>query len=137
MRGQKRPKYCVFCHPLDRVVYEDDELIAFHDIKPDAKVHLLVIPREHFGTVKELTSDDIPIVKKMHELGQRLLREHGFEDDNARFGFHRPPFNSIHHLHMHCLGLPFKHRRSGKMFPADGARWFFTVPQLLQQLEEN
>ncbi|KAJ2264291.1 hypothetical protein J3F81_006289, partial [Coemansia sp. RSA 371] len=124
MRGQRRPTNCVFCNPLDRVVYEDTDFIAFHDIKPDATLHLLVIPRQHYGTVKELTPEDQPMVKRMLEIGQLLLEERGFTEDTTRFGFHRPPFNSIHHLHMHCLGLPFKPRRAEYMFPKTSSRWF-------------
>ncbi|KAJ1776174.1 AAA ATPase cdc48 [Coemansia sp. RSA 1824] len=123
MRGQRRPTNCVFCNPLDRVVYEDTDFIAFHDIKPDATLHLLVIPRQHYGTVKELTPEDQPMVKRMLEIGQLLLEERGFTEDTTRFGFHRPPFNSIHHLHMHCLGLPFKPRRAEYMFPKTSSRW--------------
>ncbi|KAJ2820596.1 hypothetical protein IWW50_004997 [Coemansia erecta] len=135
MRGQKRPANCVFCNPLDRVVYEDESFIAFHDIKPDAALHLLVIPRQHYGTVKELTTDDLPMVKRMLEIGQQLLEERGFVDGTARFGFHRPPFNSIHHLHMHCLGLPFKPRRAEYMFPEAGSRWFMPAESLISRLE--
>ncbi|KAI8325813.1 histidine triad nucleotide-binding protein 3-like protein [Martensiomyces pterosporus] len=134
MRGQKRPQSCVFCSPLDRVVFESDEFIAFHDIKPDATVHLLVIPREHYGTVKELTGDNLPMVKRMYSLGQQLLEERGFSGENARFGFHRPPFNSIHHLHMHCLGLPFKPRRASLMFPEHGRAWFIPADRLIEKL---
>ncbi|KAJ1731712.1 hypothetical protein LPJ61_002397 [Coemansia biformis] len=134
MGGQRRPKHCVFCAPLDRIVYEDAEFIAFHDIKPDAALHLLVIPREHRGTVRELTPQDLPMVRRMHEIGRRLLEERGFSGDLARFGFHRPPFNSIHHLHMHCLGLPFLPRRAGKMFPQAGSPWFISAGQLCDRL---
>ncbi|KAJ1960799.1 hypothetical protein GGI12_003608 [Dipsacomyces acuminosporus] len=128
------PKNCVFCSPLDRVVFEDEELVAFHDIKPDAALHLLVIPRRHYGTVKELTSDDLPMLRRMYALGQRLLEERGFAGEDARFGFHRPPFNSVHHLHMHCLGLPFKPSRAGRMFPKSTSPWFMPAEQLLEKL---
>ncbi|KAJ1648258.1 hypothetical protein LPJ64_000414 [Coemansia asiatica] len=134
IRGQYKPKNCVFCNALDRIVYEDDEFIAFHDIKPDAALHLLVIPRVHFGTIKELKPEDLPMIGRMQDIGKRLLEEQGFSGDNARFGFHRPPFNSIHHLHMHCLGLPFKPKRAEKMFPKNGSRWFMTTAQLVEKM---
>ncbi|KAJ2778249.1 hypothetical protein GGI15_004235 [Coemansia interrupta] len=137
MRGQSKPKYCVFCHPLelDRIVYQDPDLLVFHDIKPDAALHLLVIPREHLGTIKELSPDDhLPLIRRMHALGQRLMEENGFAGDNARFGFHRPPFNSVHHLHMHCLGLPFKPKRAERMFPKDGSAWFMPAERLIEKM---
>ncbi|KAJ2783366.1 hypothetical protein H4R18_001733 [Coemansia javaensis] len=134
MRGQRRPTNCVFCGEPDRVVYEDGEFIAFHDIKPDAELHLLVVPREHHGTVRELGPDDLPMVRRMHEIGRQLLEERGYTGAAARFGFHRPPFNSVHHLHMHCLGLPFRPSRASIMFPAAGSPWFMTPDQLKARL---
>ncbi|KAJ1900393.1 hypothetical protein LPJ66_001505 [Kickxella alabastrina] len=135
MRGQKKPKHCVFCNPLDRIVYEDDKFIAFHDIRPDATAHLLVIPRQHYGTIKELTPEDMPMVERMYAIGQRVLEEHGFSSpDETRFGFHRPPFNSVHHLHMHCLGLPFKPKRAEMMFPGAGSPWFMPTEHLLRKM---
>ncbi|KAJ2843016.1 hypothetical protein IWW36_005700 [Coemansia brasiliensis] len=136
MRGQKRPKHCVFCHPLERVVYEDENFIAFHDIKPDAQLHLLVIPRKHYGTIKELSAEDMPMVKRMYEIGQQLLEERGFIENTARFGFHRPPFNSIHHLHLHCLGLPFK-SRAERMFPKNGSLWFMPAENLITAMSDQ
>ncbi|KAJ2798774.1 hypothetical protein H4R21_003794 [Coemansia helicoidea] len=119
---------------MDRTVYEDDELRAFYDIKPDATLHLLVTPREHRGTVRELTAADLPMVERMHAVGRRLLEERGFSGELARCGFHRPPYNSVHHLHMHCLGLPFTRRRAGAMFPRAGSAWFVTADQLCASL---
>ncbi|KAJ2388977.1 AAA ATPase cdc48, partial [Coemansia sp. RSA 2559] len=139
MGGQRKPKYCVFCNPLDleRIVFENESFIAFHDIKPDAKLHLLVIPREHFGTVKELAANDQNMIVQMLEIGQTLLAENGFSEDNARFGFHRPPFNSIHHLHMHCLGLPFKPRYAELMFPEKGGPGFIPAKRLIEKLDQS
>ncbi|KAJ2725022.1 hypothetical protein GGI07_001591 [Coemansia sp. Benny D115] len=130
---------CVFCNAqnLDRIVYQDDEFLVFHDIKPDATLHLLVIPREHFGTIKELNPDDLPMVSRMLAIGRRLLDERGFKDNKARFGFHRPPFNSVHHLHMHCLGLPFKPKRAEYMFPRKGSAWFMPADRLCESLLEQ
>ncbi|KAJ1905606.1 hypothetical protein LPJ81_001831, partial [Coemansia sp. IMI 209127] len=117
-----------------RIVFENEGFIAFHDIKPDAELHLLVVPREHFGTVKELAADDQKMIVQMLEIGQMLLAENGFSEGNARFGFHRPPFNSIHHLHMHCLGLPFKRRYAELMFPEKGGPGFIPAKRLIEKL---
>ncbi|KAJ2736459.1 hypothetical protein IW152_000820 [Coemansia sp. BCRC 34962] len=137
MGGQKRPKHCVFCSgPLDRIVYEDDEFIAFHDIKPDAELHLLVVPRKHYGTIKEMTAQELPMITRMYELGQRLAEERGYEGDMARFGFHRPPFNSIHHLHLHCLGLPFRSRRAALPFTEAARAWFVPAARLIDELSK-
>ncbi|KAJ2865604.1 hypothetical protein GGH94_002121 [Coemansia aciculifera] len=138
MGGQQRPKHCVFCSgPLDRIVYEDADFLAFHDIKPDAELHLLVVPREHYGTIKEMTIAELPMITRMHELGQRLLEERGYAGDMARFGFHRPPFNSIHHLHLHCLGLPFRSRRAAIPFTEGVRAWFVPAERLINDLSKG
>ncbi|KAJ2546453.1 hypothetical protein GGH95_006844, partial [Coemansia sp. RSA 1836] len=135
MGGQKRPKYCVFCSDkLEKIVYTDENFIAFHDRKPDAELHLLVIPRTHYGTVKEMTSKELPMVTQMYELGQRLLEERGYTGDMARLGFHRPPFNSIHHLHLHCLGLPFRSRTAAIPFTESPGLGFLPATRLIASL---
>ncbi|KAJ2746475.1 hypothetical protein GGI20_001318 [Coemansia sp. BCRC 34301] len=137
MGGQKRPKHCVFCSGLlDRIVYEDDNFIAFHDRKPDAELHLLVIPRKHYGTVKEMTPKELPMIVQMYELGQRLLKERGYTGDMARFGFHRPPFNSVHHLHLHCLGLPFRSRTAAIPFTESARLVFLPIARLIDSLSQ-
>ncbi|KAJ1665086.1 hypothetical protein EV178_003525 [Coemansia sp. RSA 1646] len=76
------------------------------------------------------------MVKRMLEIGQKLLTDKGFSGDHARFGFHRPPFNSIHHLHMHCLGLPFEPKYAEVMFPRKGGPGFIPAKRLIEKLAE-
>ncbi|KAJ2891034.1 hypothetical protein IWW38_003805 [Coemansia aciculifera] len=138
MGGQTRPKKCVFCSgKLERIVYKDDAFMVFHDRKPDAEVHLLVIPRTHYGTINDMTPSELPMLTQMHELGQRLLDEMGYTGDMARFGFHRPPFNSIHHLHLHCLGLPFKSGRASFPFSESNRLVFMPVARLIDSLSKS
>ncbi|CEG38702.1 histidine triad nucleotide-binding protein 3-like [Plasmopara halstedii] len=109
MRGFRS---CVFCsnslREKHQIVYEDAKIIAILDRIPRAKKHVLVIPHEHISYVSDLTPAHCELLKHMMETGKRILASDGFEDEgNCRFGFHLPPFASIPHLHMHCLGLPF------------------------------
>ncbi|RCH99019.1 hypothetical protein CU098_008686 [Rhizopus stolonifer] len=112
--GGKGP--CIFCNVRKtieetRIVAETEHLIAFRDWSPSAKVHLLVIPKEHIATVKDLTQEHSTLIHGMLMLGKKLLKEHGFDPEDesqTRLGFHVPPFNSVDHLHMHVIGLPFK-----------------------------
>lgn len=127
----------MFCDPLQKaIVYEDEQFRAFHDIKPDAEIHLQLIPCEHRGTIMDLSSADLPMVERMLEIGKQLLEERGYKEPNARFGFHRPPFNSINHLHMHCLGMPFKFMAE-RMFPKKGSRWFIPAHRFIEQLKNE
>ncbi|KAJ1918880.1 hypothetical protein H4219_002330 [Mycoemilia scoparia] len=63
MREFSRPKSCVFCNINNKdfkIVYQDTEFYGFHDRRPDAKAHILVIPKNHLGTVPELKPEDKP-----------------------------------------------------------------------------
>ncbi|ORX48389.1 HIT-like protein [Piromyces finnis] len=73
-------KKCIFCHlDKERIIYEDDKIIAFHDIKPAAKVHILVIPRAHIVSVKDLTyKDHKELLKCMKIAGIKILKDLGY-----------------------------------------------------------
>jgi len=73
-------KKCIFCHlDKNRIIYEDDMIIAFHDIRPAAKVHILIIPREHIANVKDLTyKDHKEILERMRVAGVKILKEQGY-----------------------------------------------------------
>ena len=73
---------CIFCKivagqiPANKV-YEDDELLAFHDINPWAPVHVLIIPKRHIPTLYDTTGDDAALLGRMTALAPRLMRELG------------------------------------------------------------
>ncbi|GJN02219.1 hypothetical protein PR202_ga19549 [Eleusine coracana subsp. coracana] len=107
---------CVFCDIARRtptsttsLLYADDKVVAFRDINPSAFRHYLIIPIEHISTVKSLqrTEDDYQLVSHMVKVGKDLLNRDAPNSEEHRFGFHQPPFNSVDHLHLHCLALPF------------------------------
>ncbi|KAI8092517.1 HIT-like domain-containing protein [Halteromyces radiatus] len=133
---------CPFCTVSTEngfsIVQETEDLIAFRDRSPAAKIHFLVIPRNHIGTVKDLEKKDISLVQQMIGLGQQLLKEQGYEindKDQIRLGFHVPPFNSVPHLHMHVIGGPFKNNwRKWKYM--SGRIWYLEASTLLAHLHQ-
>ncbi len=103
---------CIFCKiaagqiPSNKI-YEDEELLAFHDIHPAAPVHLLVIPRLHVATLGDATPAHEGLLGRMLLLAPRLAREAG-----AGNGF-KTLINTgadggqeVYHLHMHVIGGP-------------------------------
>ncbi|KAF1798482.1 HIT-like domain-containing protein [Mucor lusitanicus] len=134
---------CTFCNIKAaigaRLVTETDDLIAFKDRSPSAQVHLLIIPKNHIRTVKNLDGGDVVLLEKMIVLGKELLRQQGFNPDDStqvRLGFHVPPFNSVNHLHMHVIGLPFKNKyRSFKY--RQGYPWYADAKKVLDRLSEG
>lgn len=102
---------CVFCKIIDKqissdVLYEDEEMIAFQDIKPKAPVHLLVVPKKHIATMNDITEDDIPLMGKMINRAKIMAVEHGIGDSGYKLIFNCGPEGgqAIYHIHLHILG---------------------------------
>jgi len=101
---------CLFCKivrgeiPAKRA-YEDEHVIAFHDINPARPMHLLVIPKRHIASLLTVTSDDEPVLGRMLAVANRLAMENGSPDgfrviiNNGRVGGQEVP-----HLHAHVVG---------------------------------
>ena len=103
---------CLFCKmiagdiPAD-VVYQDDDVLAFRDINPQAPVHVLIIPKAHIATLYDAQPGDDALLGRMMALAPRLMRELGVDD-----GFHTivntgpNGGQEVYHLHMHVMGGP-------------------------------
>ena len=103
---------CIFCKIAAgqipcRKAYEDDELLAFHDIAPWAPVHVLIIPKRHITTLYDVTDADAPMLGRMTRLGPRLMTDLGVT------GGFRTLVNTgadgrqeVQHVHMHVMGGP-------------------------------
>ena len=103
---------CLFCRIVRgeipaRKVYEDDQILAFHDINPARPVHLLVIPKQHITSLATASEADIPILGKMLAVANRLACEQGSPDgfrviiNTGRIGH-----QEVQHLHAHLVGGP-------------------------------
>ena len=103
---------CIFCKIITgeipgRKIYEDDEVLVFHDIAPVAPVHFMLIPKRHIASLGECTAEDAAILGKLMALIPQLAREQGLKD-----GF-RTVINTgkigrqdVYHLHIHVIGGP-------------------------------
>jgi diadenosine tetraphosphate (Ap4A) HIT family hydrolase len=87
------------------IVFEDELTVAIEDQRPKAARHILLFSREPIQDVDALTAAHAPLVEHMANVGAELLNTEC--PANVRFGFHRSPFHSVEHLHMHCIALPF------------------------------
>ncbi|KAI7751283.1 hypothetical protein M8C21_003875 [Ambrosia artemisiifolia] len=134
---------CIFCQiarssTATTLLHTDDKVVAFQDINPSAFRHYLVIPVEHIATVKDLQRrpQDYSLVRHMLSVGQTLLSRDAPDSTHYRFGFHQPPFNSVNHLHLHCLALPFvprwKRVKYSSLGPLGG---FIEAHRLLDKLK--
>jgi histidine triad (HIT) family protein len=101
---------CLFCRiakgeiPCGKV-YEDDEILAFKDIHPQAPVHVLIIPKKHIATLAEARPEDAPVLGRMLALAPRLAQELGAgEGFRSIINTGRHGGQEVYHLHLHILG---------------------------------
>ncbi|HEX4857943.1 MAG TPA: histidine triad nucleotide-binding protein [Usitatibacteraceae bacterium] len=86
-------------------VYEDDEVLAFHDIHPVAEVHFLIIPKRFIPSLAETTPEDAPILGKLLALAPILAREQGLTDGfRTAINTGRMGRQDVYHLHIHVFG---------------------------------
>jgi histidine triad (HIT) family protein len=105
---------CIFCKiaakeiPIQSV-YEDDQVIAFRDINPQAPVHVLVIPKKHIANLVEATNEDGVLLAHMLGVVRRLANELGVADEGFRLVVNTKDNGgqTVHHLHFHLLGGRF------------------------------
>lgn len=101
---------CLFCKIATgqlpaKIVHQDDEVVAFVDINPQAPTHLLLIPRRHVARTLDLTAADGPLLGRIFEVANRIARERGL-DDGFRLVVNNGPGagQTVYHLHVHLLG---------------------------------
>lgn len=102
---------CIFCRIVERslparIVFEDDDIVAFEDAHPQAPVHILIVPRRHLASLKDITLDDIPLLGRMFMVAVQLARERGLENRGYRTVINAGSGagQSVFHLHVHLLG---------------------------------
>ena len=91
--------------PAD-IVYEDDEVMAFRDISPQAPVHVLVIPKADIATVNDIQPDQAELIGKMVLTAQQIAADEGIAEDGYRLviNCNRHGCQEVFHLHLHLLG---------------------------------
>jgi histidine triad (HIT) family protein len=103
---------CIFCRIVrgevpSRKVYEDDDILAFHDISPLAPVHFMLVPKRHIASLADATVDDAPVLGRIMALCGRLAREQGSPEgfrtivNTGRIGR-----QDVMHVHVHVIGGP-------------------------------
>lgn len=102
---------CVFCNIASKkipasVVYEDTSIMAFEDIKPQAPVHVIVIPKTHIERVSDIADTDKDIVAVMAAAANRIAAKRGIVERGYRLvvNCNRDAGQEVFHLHMHLLG---------------------------------
>lgn len=102
---------CTFCEIIQgqrpsRQVYQDDIAFAFHDINPQAPVHILIIPRKHIPSLNQLTLEDREIVGHLFYLAKEIAAQKGIDKTGYRtvINTNYQAGQSVYHLHLHLIG---------------------------------
>ena len=102
---------CLFCEIVAgripaKVAYQDDEVLAFHDINPQAPVHLLLVPKRHITSLTDLAPGDDALVGRLVRQARDLAREHGLAERGFRLVFNcgDDAGYSVYHIHLHLVG---------------------------------
>lgn len=88
-----------------KIVHEDNDLLAFHDVDPQAPVHILVIPKRAIETLNDLSDDDAELVGRLVLAARRIAADLGLAEDGYRlvFNCNRDGGQSVDHIHLHLL----------------------------------
>lgn len=102
---------CLFCKIIEReipadIVYEDDAVLAFNDINPQAPTHMLIVPKQHIATLNDLEEGDLALVGRLQYTAAKLAAEKGFAEEGYRvvMNCNDQGGQTVYHIHMHLMG---------------------------------
>ncbi|MBF0491719.1 MAG: histidine triad nucleotide-binding protein [Deltaproteobacteria bacterium] len=102
---------CIFCKIIQKEIpcklaYEDEEILAFHDISPQAPIHILVIPKQHCPTLNSVEKDNLGLISKMYGVVQKIVKEQKIDQSGYRcvINTNAQGGQTVFHLHLHILG---------------------------------
>lgn len=102
---------CLFCKIITReipasIVYEDDAVLAFNDINPQASTHVLVVPKQHIATVNDLEPAHDALVGTLVRSAAAIAKARGIDASGYRtvFNTNRDAGQTVFHIHLHLLG---------------------------------
>jgi histidine triad (HIT) family protein len=102
---------CIFCRIASgeipaNVVYEDEHVVAFRDLNPQAPTHVLVVPRRHIATLNDVGEADAELIGRMYLAAQAVAARDGIAEPGYRtvFNCNADAGQTVFHLHLHVLG---------------------------------
>ena len=102
---------CLFCKIIKReipatIVYEDDRVVAFNDINPQASTHVLVVPKHHIETLNDLSPDHDAIVGEVVRRAAAIAKDRGISAGGFRtvFNTNKDAGQTVFHIHLHLIG---------------------------------
>ena len=110
-REERKMEDCIFCKIIkgeipSNKVYEDEDILAFHDINPAAPIHILVIPKKHISMLTDLKEEDEALIGKIYTTINKIAKQEGFEKQGYRVIVNcgKDSGQEVMHIHFHVLG---------------------------------
>ncbi|XP_050095118.1 adenosine 5'-monophosphoramidase HINT3-like [Anopheles aquasalis] len=131
---------CVFCtiaagkDETTEIVFQNERICIFRDIKPASDFHYLAVPKHHVENVNSLTVADKPLLVELKQELVHVLEGKQVSLEQASFGFHIPPFTTVKHLHMHAIAPVSKMGFVGRMIFRPNTMWFKTDEAVLNSI---
>lgn len=103
---------CIFCDIVNKkipadIIFENDAVVAFQDVRPKAPVHVLIVPKKHVVSVNEFTQEDAPIIAALMAAAPVVAEKMNVKDGyKIAFNVGRKGGQLIDHVHMHLLAWP-------------------------------
>ncbi len=102
---------CLFCKiaqgeiPSEKV-FEDETVLAFCDIDPQAPTHILIVPKRHYTSIMDIKAEDAGLLSHLFEVANKLAKEKGLEENGFRLVINtgKDGGQSVPHLHIHLMG---------------------------------
>lgn len=102
---------CLFCNIANgsiptNIIFEDEAVLAFHDINPQAPTHALVIPKKHIATINDVADTDKDLIGNMVLAAKRVAAKEGLTSDGFRlvFNVNAQGGQTVYHIHLHVIG---------------------------------
>ncbi len=102
---------CIFCKIINgeipsKKVYEDDRILAFHDISPMAPTHIVIVPKEHIASANELTEENADFISHVFVVAAKIAKDLGIDESGYRIvnNCGADGGQTVFHIHFHLLG---------------------------------
>ena len=102
---------CIFCKIVEgslpsNKIFENEKVVAFHDIQPQAPVHILFIPKKHVASMNDVTGDEFALIADIHKAAQHVAKEMGIAESGYRLvnNCGSDGGQIVFHIHYHLLG---------------------------------
>jgi len=102
---------CIFCKIAEgsapaKIIYQDENIIAFDDIFPKAPIHKLIVPRKHIATVNDIEPEDSNLIGDMVLIAKKIAKELNIDERGYRllFNCNQDAGQVVYHIHLHLIG---------------------------------